>query len=135
MTLKLRLDTAGLRALIAENPELELEIGREVMNNIKADNIATGVAAQITECLNSMVKRTGYYNDRKIVAKAPELVAAIRAEVDRVVAESLGAMIYERVEVASRMAQAALVKEFRGCFADMVTPEMARDILREKILL
>lgn len=32
MSIKMRLDTDGLRALIADNPELEIEIGKEVLN-------------------------------------------------------------------------------------------------------
>jgi hypothetical protein len=138
MTIKMRLDTDGLRALIKDNPELEVEIGQEVLNNIKADVIQNKVNAQIDACLKGMVKNEGsYYTPRYVpVDKAfKELICQVTVEaIGHYTTETLQATITELASVAHRRERDKIGNNLKDLLKDLVTPEMAREIIREKIL-
>ena len=139
MTMKLRLDTEGLRALIASNPELEIEIGKEVLNNITSDQIKAKVEGRINEVLKTMVTQTGTYYQPKFEVKDKQFLAAISAAskvavetaIDAAIKENIATAVYGAVEAE----RTRMRVEMKALLKEIVTPEMARDILREKILL
>lgn len=137
MTIKMRLDTAGLRALIESNPLLEIEIGREVINNIKTDVVTRGVETQIMACLKGMVTSSGGWNPT-YTAKSPELIKAVTAAaavaVEEAVASKLQDVISSRVTTALQYERELFTREMKKLLQELVTPEMAREIMREKIL-
>jgi len=137
MTIKMRLDTDSLRSLIKDNPELEIEIGKEVMKNIKDDDLTSKVLNRIEACLRGMVTSSGGWN-ATYTPKAPELKQAIKVAVDALVHEqleqSVAAMVSARVGDAMRSERELLVRDVKALLRELVTPEMAREIMREKIL-
>jgi DNA-binding FrmR family transcriptional regulator len=139
MTIKMRLDTDGLRALIKDNPELEIEIGREVLENIQRDNIKERVQGQINACLKSMVHTGGNSWNPQYTATSPEMVKAVQAAAQHVIGgvlkEHLDGAIQERVNAMMRVEREMLFKNVKELLKDLVAPEMAKEILREKILL
>jgi hypothetical protein len=139
MTIKMRLDTQSLRDLLASNPELEVEIGQEVTNNIKDDIIKRGIDAKVEACLQGMMENTGSYYSPRWVAKDPKIKAAIKAAIDAEVraelSETIKAIVTEVVGSQMRVERDFLTRDMKALMKELVTPEMARDILREKILL
>lgn len=139
MTIKMRLDTDGLRSLIASNPELEVEIGKEVLNNISSDQIKSKVEAKIDAVLKTMVTQTGSYYTPKYEIKDKQFLTAIsaasKAAVDNAIDGALKEHIQGAVYTAIEAERLRLRVELKGLLKDICTPEMAREILREKILL
>lgn len=137
MTIKMRLDTDSLRALIKDNPQLEIEIGKEVLNNISADAIKLRVHGQIEACLKGMVTSSGGWN-ATYTPKAPELKQAIKIAVDSLVHEqleqSIASLVSSRVGDVMRSERELIVRDVKTLLRELVTPEMAREIIREKIL-
>lgn len=139
MTMKLRLDTEGLRALIAGNPELEIEIGKEVLNNITSDQIKAKVEGRIDEVLRTMVTQEGTYYQPRYTIKDKKLLEAISAAskvavegaIDNALKDQIATAVYSAIETE----RARLRVELKSLLKELVTPEMARDIMREKILL
>ncbi|CUR44359.1 hypothetical protein VCM_00157 [Pseudomonas phage VCM] len=138
MTIKMRLDTDGLRALIASNPELEVEIGKEVLNNISSDQIKSKVEAKIDAVLKTMVTQEGTYYQPRYVIKDKQLLEAIaaasKAAVTTAIDEALKLQIADTVMSAVESERTRLRFELKGLLKEFCTPEMAREILREKIL-
>jgi len=138
MTIKMRLDTEGLRALIKENPQLEIEIGKEVLNNINTDTIKGKIEGQIESCLKGLVQNAGTSWTPRWVAKAPELTQAVKDAAQVVINEQLEASIARAVEQAVGreigVQTARLRREMLDAIRELITPEVARDIVREKIL-
>lgn len=138
MTIKMRLDTDGLRALIKDNPQIELEIGREVLNNISTDTIKGKIEGQIEQCLKGLVHNAGSHWTPRWVAKAPELTQAVKDAAQVVINDQLEASIARAVEQAVGreigVQTARLRREMLDAIKDLITPEVARDIVREKIL-
>lgn len=138
MTMKLRLDTDGLRALIKDNPELEVEIGAAVLNNIKTDQIKAAVEGQIEACLKGMVKNEGTY----YAARYVPIDKGFTTLVNKTVIEAVTHFANEGLKqhVASLAAEAiqkeriALHADLKVILRNLVTPEMAKEIMREKIL-
>lgn len=60
MTMTLKLDTGGLRALIADNPEFKLVITQAVTNNIKDDIVKSGIDNKLRTILNELVETNGW---------------------------------------------------------------------------
>lgn len=140
MTMKLRLDTEGLRALIAGNPELEVEIGQAVLSNIKADAIQGRVQAQIEQCLKGMVKNEGgtYYSPRYVPVGKEFTALVNRVVVETVQAfanEGLKAHVADLASQAVRSERDKVGVELKAILRSLITPEMAKEIVREKILL
>ena len=135
--MKLRLDTAGLRALIADNPEFEIEIQQVVINNIKADQIENAVKARIEGYLQSLCHKSSGWNPTYTV-KDPGLERAIKAAVELAVKEFASpiikgaiedAIIAERVRLRNDMANIA-----KEALLLAITPEMAKEIMLAKLL-
>lgn len=133
MTIKMRLDTDGLRALIASNPELEVEIGKEVMNNISTDQIKSKVEARITEVLKSLVTSKGSWSAPTYEIKDAGLRKAIDAAVTLAVSEKIDQAIQDKVQSlvssALRIEREHLFKDVKVLIQSSITPEMAREIL------
>lgn len=138
MTMKLRLDTDGLRALIKDNPELEVEIGQAVLNNIRTDQIKAAVEGQIEACLKGMVKNEGtYYAARYVpVDKGfTTLVSKVVVEaVTHFANEGLKQHVADLAAEAIQRERIALHADLKVILRNLVTPEMAKEIMREKIL-
>jgi len=138
MTIKMRLDTKSLRDLIASNPELEVEIGREVVNNIRDDILRSKVEGQISACLRGMVTQQGGW-PATFKATSPELVAAVKNAAEYIVNEVLTTRLEEliasRVSVHIAAQRAVDTRSLKEQLASLLTPEMARELMREKILL
>jgi hypothetical protein len=139
MAMKLRLDTEGLRALIAGNPELEIEIGKEVLNNITSDQIKAKVEGRIDEVLRTMVTQEGTYYQPRYTIKDKKFLEAISAAskvavegaIDNALKDQIATAVYSAIETERNR----LRVELKSLLKELVTPEMARDIMREKILL
>ena len=138
MTIKMRLDTEGLRSLIKDNPELEVEIGKAVMNNIRDDAVAGKVLSQIETCLRGMVKQSSGW-PATYEAKSPELVSAVNKMAEKLIAEVLDKKLEQAIEakVSTYLATQHTVdtRTLRAQLSELLTPEMARELMREKILL
>lgn len=139
MTIKMRLDTEGLRALLKDNPGLEVEIGQEVTNNIKDDIIKRGIDAKVEACLQGMMENAGSYYSPKWVAKDPKIKAAIKAaiegEVRAELEDSIKTIANEIIVRELRAERERIGADLKSILRTLVTPEMARDVVREKILL
>lgn len=133
MSIKMRLDTDGLRALIADNPELELEIGKEVLNNISSDQIKSKVAAKIDAVLKTMVTQEGTYYQPRYVIKDKQLLEAIsaasKAAVTTAIDEALKLQIADTVMSAVESERVRIRAELKALLKELFTPEMAREIL------
>lgn len=132
----LRLNTAGLRSLIRDNPEFEIEIQQAVMNNIKADQIDNAIQAKLTAALNGMGTREGWSG--KVTITDPKLLDAMKVVVEEKVKEISDKVIkgavqdlltYERIRVQRELG--AGVKE---AILLAITPEMAKEILLAKLI-
>jgi hypothetical protein len=137
--MKLRLDTDGLRALIKDNPELEVEIGREVLNNIKADQIQAKVQGQIEACLKGMVKNEGTWHTPRYVPVDKQFTALIQKVVIEAVThftnEGLKAHVENLAVQAVQDNANYAARELKEILRTLITPEMAKEIVREKVLL
>lgn len=138
MTIKMRLDTDGLRALIKDNPDIELEIGKEVLDNISTDQIKVKVEARIAEVLKGMVTNKGSWHAPSYEIKDANLQKAIDAAVTTAVDAKVDQVIKDKIQslvsTAMRVEREFLVRDAKKLLQELVTPEMARDVLREKIL-
>lgn len=138
MTIKMRLDTAGLRALIADNPELEVEIGQEVLKNIRQDAVQGAVMAQIEAILKGKCTQSGWGSSLKYTINDPKLKAAVAATVNEAVKAELDVVLKQvlddRVALITNQLRRTLTDEVRGMIAATITPEMAKEILMEKLL-
>lgn len=137
MTIKMRLDTDALRALIKDNPQVEIEIGEAVMNNIKADALEGKVAAKISEILKNMTVNKGDWRAPNHVIKCPEMQAAIKVCVNELVGvqikETVDKLLDARVTQLLTRETERLRGEMRQALSDLLTPEMAKDLVREKL--
>lgn len=137
MSMKLRLDTAGLRALVADNPEFEVEIQQAVLNNIKADNIEQAVKARIEGYLQSLCHKSSSWNPTYTV-KDPGLEKAIRAAVQLAVQDLASPIIKAAIDSAIVTERARLRLDMANIAKDAlqlaITPEMAKEIMLAKLL-
>lgn len=133
MTIKMRLDTQSLRDLLASNPALEVEIGQEVTNNIKDDIIKRGIDAKVEACLQGMMENAGSYYSPKWVAKDPKIKQAIKAAIDGEVkaelTDSITVIVNDIVGRQMRVERDALTRDIKALLKELVTPEMAREVL------
>lgn len=133
MTIKMRLDTAGLRALIADNEELQVEIGQEVLKNIRSDVVQKNVDDAVKAVVESMLKDGGYWSNPRYTVKDPNMLKAIdnvvkttiEASMDKAVAEKVQSLVSQAVQAE----QSRLRSELKGILQSVVTPEVAREIL------
>lgn len=134
----MRLDTQGLRALIADNPEIEVELGKEVLNNIKSDIIESNIKAVIDKCIDSHMEKEGGYYSTKFT-----LSPKMRTLVESVVREHTLQLLENKIKSQAREMlmkeviniRKELREEMKNNLKDLVTPEMAKEILKEKLLM
>lgn len=138
MTIKMRLDTDGLRALLKDNPELEIQIGKEVLNNISDDILTRKIGDRIEAVLKGMVHSTGGWSPNYTV-KAPEMKQAIAASITQLVRdqldETISKLASDRVGEVMRSERELIVRDVKALLKQLVTPAMAKEIVMEKILL
>ena len=133
MTIKMRLDTQSLRDLLEANPDLEIEIGKEVINNIKDDLIKRGIDNKIDEQLKGLMVNTGTSWNPKWVAKDPRIKEAIEVVIRSTAHEKLGEaidrLVSERVNSLIMAERTRLALEIKANVAAAITPEIAREVL------
>lgn len=137
--MNLRLDTSALRALIKDNPTFSLEIQKNVMDNIKKDQLDEAVKTRLNQALNSMMEKSGsYYSPTYHIKPGSKLHDAMVSTVAGVVEElaiekvqSLTARLIEQERAKIRNELQAFAKE---AMMLAVTPEMAKEILLKKLI-
>lgn len=139
MTIKMRLDTDALRALIKDNPEVELELTQAVLNNLKIDVLKKGIESQIEACLKGMVKNEGSTWQPRYVPQDKKFVELIQKVVIEAVtaftSEGLKQHVEQLASNAIRIEANYAGKELKEILRGLITPEMAKEIVREKVLL
>lgn len=138
MSMTLRLDTAGLRQMIEDNPEFKIEIQQSVINNIKSDNIENAVRDRITTVLKEMAVNEGNYYSPKLKIVDKTLLAAISSAVALIVNEVAETQIKNRIDDLITGERLALRKELKTLLKEYMieslTPEMAKEILISKLV-
>lgn len=138
MSITMRLDTAALRAMIEENPEFNLEIQKNVLDNINKDNLDQCVRQKVEALLLAMCEKSGSYYNPTYTMKDQNLVLAITNIVTVVAEELAGEKIKKMVEAAIQDASMVVRRELRttikDAILDVVTPEMAKEILLAKLV-
>lgn len=137
--MNLRLDTSALRALIKDNPTFALDIQKNVMDNIKKDQLDEAVKTRLNQALNSMMEKSGsHYSPTYYIKPGSKLHDAMVATVAGVVEElaiekvqSLTARLVEQERAKIRNELQAFAKE---AMMLAVTPEMAKEILLKKLI-
>lgn len=138
--MKLRLDTEGLRSLIKDNPEFEIEIQQAVMNNIRQDQIEHGVRERINTVLRSMCvkKESGSWYNNKLKISDQFLLDAIRETVVQEVKEQATRVIQDTVHDVLIAERARFTKDMNTSVKEAMllalTPEMAKEILLAKLM-
>lgn len=135
--IKMRLDTDALRALIKDNPEIEVEIGKAVMDNIKSDQLQGKVEAKIAEILKNMTENKGDWRTPNHVIKCLEMKAAIKVIVNELVGvqikETVDNLLDARVTQLLTRETERLRDDLREAMFELLTPEMAKELMREKL--
>lgn len=72
MSMTLKLDTAGLRALIKDTPEFKLQITNAVMNNIKDDHVQESIKRKLLTVIEDLIERRGYGSNTSFHWKSQE---------------------------------------------------------------
>lgn len=138
MSITMRLDTAALRAMIEENPEFKLEIQKNVLDNINKDNLDQCVRQKVEGLLLAMCQKSGSYYKPIYTMKDPNLVLAITNIVTVVAQDVAGDKIKQMVDTAIQEASTRVRQELRttikDAILDVVTPEMAKEILISKLV-
>jgi hypothetical protein len=139
MTIKMRLDTDSLRALIKDNPEVELELCQAVLNNLKIDVLKKGIETQIEACLKGLVKNEGSSWSPRYVPVDKQFTTLIQKVVIEAVqaftSEGLKNHVAQLARDAVRIETSYASKELKEVLRGLITPEMAKEIVREKVLL
>lgn len=133
MTIKMRLDTAGLRALIEDNAELQVEIGKEVLNNIRSDIVQKNVDEAVRRAVEGMLKDNGYWASPRYTVKDPKMLEAVNSVVKTTIESCMSKAVAEKVQAlvsqAVSVEQVRLRSELKGILQSVITPEMARELL------
>lgn len=133
--MKLRLDTAGLRALIADNPELEVEIGKSVLNNIRKDVTESKVQVVVDKVLNDMVQKVGTWNNQRYEVRSDDLKRAINGLVNEYAGDRVRQVVEEIVEGKVQQIINSYVKaNIKDILREVVDVDMAKAIVLEKLL-
>lgn len=137
MTIKMRLDTEGLRALIADNPTLQVEIGNEVMNNIKADFLSQAVNDRINACLDKMCPRENGWQPGRII-KDERIREAIYSVVKAEVKDMLKEAVEDAVSKATSIIDLRVRQEVKAVAKEVILESLtvadAKAILMEKLM-
>lgn len=137
MSMTLRLDTAGLRSMIADNPTFAVEIQQAVLNNIRNDNIQQAVIDRVNGCLDKMAPREpGWTNTR--VIKDQRILDVINSTVRSEVQGMLKVAIDDAVLSATNAIDIRIRQEVKKLAKEVVfeslTAADAKEILMEKML-
>jgi hypothetical protein len=106
---------------------------------LDTDQIKAKVEGRIDEVLRTMVTQEGTYYQPRYTIKDKKFLEAISAAskvavetaIDAAIKENIATAVYGAVEAE----RTRMRVEMKALLKEIVTPEMARDILREKILL
>lgn len=133
----IRLDTNGLRKLIEDNPSFKLEIQKNVMDNIKSDQMVESINTRINQVLDGMITKSGGWNPKYSVKDA-KLLEALKSTVSQVVEElaqqkieNLTMRIVEQERAKIRNELTNITKE---ALMSAITPEIAKEILLKKLV-
>ena len=143
MTIKMRLDTAGLRALIKDNPEIELEIAQNVQDNIRDDLVKKGIDGALERALAELVYVSGW-GLHKTVTMNHSIKQAVNDMILEHIEENaerfVKAKLYDLVRVVFEEERKKLQKDLeamQGLLQDAmrssVTKEFAEDLIKEKL--
>ncbi|AHJ87290.1 hypothetical protein phiPsa267_034 [Pseudomonas phage phiPsa267] len=133
----LRLDTAGLRSLIAENPTFAVEIQQAVLNNIKNDNIQQAVIDRVNGCLDKMAPRESYYGTARVIkdAKLLEVINnAVRAEVKAALTQAVEDAVSSATNAIDLRVRQEVKKVAKEVILESLTAADAKAILMEKLI-
>lgn len=134
----MRLDTAALRAMIEDNPEFKLDIQKNVLDNINKDNLDNCVRQKVESILLQMCEKGGSYYQPIYTMKDKQLVDAITRVVESVSSQVANDKIKAAVDSAVHDASIRVRQELRttikDALLDVVTPEMAKEILIAKLV-
>jgi len=137
MTMTLRLDTAGLRSMIAENPTFAIEIQQAVLNNIRADNIQQAVIDRVNGCLDKMAPKEGYYSTTRVI-KDQKMLDVINATVRAEVSVALKVAIEDAVSSATNAIDLRIRQEVKKVAKEVLLESLtaadAKAILLEKLM-
>ncbi|MNF53278.1 hypothetical protein D3C85_374720 [compost metagenome] len=140
MAIKMRLDTQSLRALIADNPELEVELTREVVRNISDDILRVALKQRVDDYLSTQIIRSGsYYSPQyKLSPQIEKLIAdAVVTHATAHLGQTLEDRVNDAVSVAlqqgvTRLRQ-SLNTELKSMMQELLTPEMAKELMKESL--
>lgn len=138
MSMTLRLDTAGLRSLIEDNPDFKIEIQKAVLNNINQDNLDNAVTARLEALLLNMCSEEGSYYNRKLVAKDPKLVAAltecVKQQASQISEKAIQDIVTSQVTHQMSIVRNELRTTMKEAMLSVMTAEMAKEILIAKLV-
>lgn len=133
----MRLDTTGLRALIADNPEFEVELQRAVVRNITDDLLRVNISKRIDEVLNTVAVKGGSYYSPTYTLN-PSFTAAvqtvIREQVQEIAVARLTTMVGDEIRTQMLKVRLELQGELKALMRTLLTPELATELVREKLL-
>lgn len=137
MAMTLRLDTPGLRAMIADNPTFQLEIQQAVINNIKNDNIQQAVIDRVNGCLDKMAPKENYYGSARIIKdqRILEVInATVKAEVKGMLKEAIDDAVANATSIIDLRVRQEIKKVAKEVILESLTVADAKAILMEKLM-
>lgn len=133
--MKLRLDTAGLRALIADNPELEVEIGREVLNNIRKDITESKVSQAIELAVKGLTQTVGPWNNQRHEIRDENFKRAVNGLVNEYAGERVKQVVEDIVtDRVQQLVHSHIRANIKDILREVVDADMAKQIMLEKLL-
>lgn len=137
MSMTLRLDTAGLRSLIEENPEFKIDLQKSVMDNINKDNMDDAIRNRLETVLRSMGTGGNFYN-RKITLTDPVLIEAmnsiVKTQVEKLSDEMVANIVNDKIQQRLIHVQSELRSTIKETMISVLTTEMAKEILLAKLV-
>lgn len=133
--MKLRLDTAGLRAMIADNPELEVELGKAVLNNIRQDITEDKVQQTIDKVLSGMVEKVGHWQNQRYEVRSDELKRAINGLVNEYAGDRVRQVVEDIVtDKVQQLVHAHVRANIKDILREVVDSDMAKQLVLDKLL-
>lgn len=132
MAMTLRLDTPGLRAMIADNPTFQLEIQQAVINNIQQ-----AVIDRVNGCLDKMVPKESYYGSARIIKdqRILEVInATVKAEVKGMLKEAIDDAVQSATHAIDLRVSQEVKKLAKQVLLESISPADAKAILLEKLV-
>lgn len=135
--INMRLDTTGLRAIIADNPEFEVELQKAVVRNITDDLLRVNISKRVDEVLNTIaVKGGSYYQPTYTLNPAftSAVQTVIREQVQEIAVARLTTMVGDEIRTQMLKVRLELQGELKALMRTLLTPELATELMREKLL-